>query len=115
MIMEIQEKTMLAEMDLRKYKNDLTNQQIYRQSLDIIWPDERTVDCTDTEGMEKMRQKFFRIVRVAYIEHIKDRKGISGKLEVVFTDGHTENYWYNSWTKKVWDDNMQEVRFKLVA
>ena len=65
--------------------------------------------------MEKMRQKLFRIVRVAYVERIKDQKGISGKIEVVFTDGHTENYWYNSCTKKVWDENNQEVKYQLVA
>lgn len=115
MIREIQDKVLYAEMDLRKFKNELTNQQLHRQSLDIIWPDEKTTDCTDTEGMEKMRQKLFRIVRVAYVERIKDQKGISGKIEVVFADGHTENYWYNSWTKKVWDENNQEVKYQLVA
>lgn len=76
MIREIQDKVLYAEMDLRKFKNELTNQQLHRQSLDIIWPDDKTTDCTDTEGMEKMRQKLFSIVRVVYVERIKDQKGV---------------------------------------
>lgn len=115
LLAEIQDKRLYAELDLNHYKGEATNLNAYRMSLDIIWPNEKTVDSEDTEGMENMRKKLFRIVRVVYVEKTKELKGITGKFEIVFTDGHIETYWYNSWNKKVWDENRQEVRYKLVA